>query len=138
VSSDPRGSHADDDHLLAPFVRARAVLLRTRKRDGSWVGTPVSIVVEDDHAYFRTFARSGKAKRVRNFPEVEFAPSTFRGRPIGPFVSARATLLRGEPDHHASQLIAGKHPVLHGVFVPLAHRLQRQETQHYELTEIKP
>jgi PPOX class probable F420-dependent enzyme len=126
------------NELLAPFVDSYAMLLRTRRRDGTWVGTPVNVAVEGDHAFFRTFERSGKAKRIRNFPDVSVAPCTLRGRPTGPFVAARATLLHGDRDQHASRLIEQKHPILQGVLVPLAHRLQRQRTQHYEITAMVP
>ena len=42
----------------------------------------------------------------------------------------------GDEAAHARQLIARKHPVLHGVLVPLAHKLARYETVHLELTPI--
>jgi PPOX class probable F420-dependent enzyme len=49
----------------------KVVLLQTRKRDGSWVDTPVNIAVQGDRAYFRTPGRASKNKRLRNFPEVQ-------------------------------------------------------------------
>jgi len=59
---------------LEPFVRQRAVLLTTYRRDGRPVGTPVSIAVDEDRAFFRTWDTTGKFKRIRNNPEVEVAP----------------------------------------------------------------
>ena len=44
-----------------------AVLLRTRKRAGSWVGTPVNLTVDGERAYFGTPADSWKVRRLRNF-----------------------------------------------------------------------
>ena len=41
------------------------VLLRTRKRDGSWVDTPVNIAVRGDRAYFRTPGKAATNKRLR-------------------------------------------------------------------------
>ncbi|MGH9102190.1 MAG: PPOX class F420-dependent oxidoreductase [Acidimicrobiales bacterium] len=81
---------------LTPLVRQRTILLKTKKRDGTWVGTPVNIAVRGDRGYVRTHDKSWKSKRLRNFPEVRFAPSTVRGRPTGPEVYARARLLDGE------------------------------------------
>lgn len=124
--------------LLAPFVDSYTTLLRTRKRDGTRVATPVNVAVEGDHAFFRTFQRSGKAKRIRNFSDVSIAPCTLRGRQTGPEVAAKASLLNGDRNRHASHLIERKHPILQGVLVPLAHRLQRHRTQHYELTTFRP
>lgn len=123
---------------LEPFVHQRTILLHTRKRDGSWVGTPVSIVVQADRAYFRTYAKAGKPKRLRNFPDVRFCASTARGRPTGPALAARATLLDGNEAVAAARLLRRKYPVLHGVMVPLAHRLMRTSTLHYELSDIRP
>src|SRR5262245_2506905 len=91
---------------LRRFVNQRTISLKTRKRDGTWVATPVNIVVEDDHAYIRTWGGSGKSKRLRNFSEVELAPSTARGRVTGPYVSGRAKLLSGGEARHAAALLA--------------------------------
>ena len=123
---------------LQPFVRQHTILLHTRKRDGSWVPTPVSIAVRADHAYIRSYAKAGKSKRLRNFPEVRFCPSTFRGKPTGPMVHARARLLSGGEARTAARLLARKYPVLHGFAVPLAHRLMRTSTLHYELRDFRP
>ena len=46
--------HPSATRALEPFVGQWAALLTTYKRDGTPVGTAVNIVVEDDHAYFRT------------------------------------------------------------------------------------
>ncbi|MEV6317416.1 PPOX class F420-dependent oxidoreductase [Streptomyces sp. NPDC051776] len=120
---------------LTPLVRQGCILLTTRKRDGTTVGTPVHIAVEGDHAYIRTFGKSGKAKRMRNFPDVEIAPSTRRGRPTGPALKARVRLLEqgSEENAHAAELIERKYPVVQRYLVPAVHRLQRDTTLHYEV-----
>jgi uncharacterized protein len=122
---------------LQPFTRQRRILLHSRKRDGSWVPTPVSIAVRADHGYIRTYAKAGKSKRLRNFPEVRLCPSTFRGEPTGPMVHARARLLSGDEARTAARLLASKYKVLHGFTVPLAHRLMRTSTLHYELSDFR-
>lgn len=123
--------------ILQPFVAQKVVLLQTRKRDGSWVDTPVSIAVDGERAYFRTPAMASKNKRLRNFAELRFAPCTWRGRPTGPPVQATARLLAGEESAAAGQLINSKYPVLQRILVPLTHRLLRTRTLHYELTDIR-
>lgn len=122
---------------LRPYIRQRTIVLRTKKRDGSWVPTPVSIVVDGERAFFRTYAKAGKTKRLRNFPDVEFAPSTVGGTPTGPTMYARATLLHGDEARHAARLLRRKHPLLHGFAVPLAHRAYRTTTLHYELSDFR-
>jgi hypothetical protein len=114
--------------------RQQAVLLETRKRDGSWVGTPVSIVVAGSHGYFRSYDAAGKAKRLRNFPEVRVAPSTLRGRPTGPAVTGTARLLSDAEAEPVRAMLAAKHPWLHGRIVPAMHRRKGWTTLHYELT----
>ena len=118
---------------LEPFVEQWAVLLTTYKRDGTPVGTAVNIVVEGDHAYFRTWDTAWKLRRIRNNPEVEFALSTARGRPTAPAVQARATVLDGEGSARAGRLLARKYPAMHGLLVPLVHRLRGNKTMHVEL-----
>lgn len=121
-----------------PLTKQYAVLLTTHKRDGTSVGTPVSIAVDGDHAYIRTYAKSGKAKRMRNFPEVEIAPSTLRGSPTGPAFKAQVRLLDAGSDEckRAARLLRRKHPVMHGIGVPIAHRIQRDKTLHYEVRAL--
>jgi len=130
---------------LEKLGREKAVLLQTRKRDGSWVGTPVSIVVDGGRAFFKSYDASGKAKRLRNFPEVKVAPSTMRGKPTGPAVNGRARLLsdsdkgdngdNGESESkRIERLLARKHPLLHGRHVPAWHRRKGWTALYYELT----
>ena len=121
---------------LAPFVRQWAVLLVTYRRDGTPVGTPVSIAVEGDRAFVRTGDTAWELKRIRNNPEVEIFPSTARGKPTGPPLRASARVLDGEESAHAGRLLARKHLILHGVLVPLAHRLRGYTTVHVELTPV--
>jgi PPOX class probable F420-dependent enzyme len=112
------------------------VALTTFRRDGTPVSTPVSIAVDGDRAVFRSFAKAGKTRRMRRDPAVEVAPSTFRGRPTGPALRGTARMLDGAEAEAAARLLRRKYPVLHGVLVPLAHRLGRRRTGrtvHFEL-----
>lgn len=118
---------------LALLNGAKTILLTTYKRDGTAVATPVSIAFAGDRAFFRSYDKAGKTKRLRNNPEVEVAASTLRGKTSGPPVRARATLLDGEQERIAARALARRHRVLQGLLVPLAHRLMRYRTLHYEL-----
>ena len=119
-----------------PFVRQWAVLLTTYKRDGTPIGTPVNIAVEGDRAFIRTFDRAWKARRLRNNPEAEIAPSTARGKATGPAFRVRTRLLSSDEAAHASKALARKHRIVHGILVPLAHRLRGHKTLHFELTPV--
>jgi PPOX class probable F420-dependent enzyme len=119
---------------LDELERSWAVLLRTRKRDGSWVGTPVNLAVDGERAYFGTPADSWKVRRLRNFDEVQVAPSTLRGRPTGPALRARARLLDGDEARAAERLLVRRHPIVHRFVVPLEVRLKGTTNTLYELT----
>ena len=124
---------------LAPFVRQKTALVTTYRQDGRPVGTPVSLAVDGDHAYLRSFETAGKTRRIHNNPRVDVAPSTARGRPTGAAIGATARRLEGAEALRAARLLARKHPVLHGVLVPLTHRLGRAKTGrtvHFQLTPL--
>jgi PPOX class probable F420-dependent enzyme len=115
------------------FERTWAVLLTSYRRDGTPVGTPVSIAVDGDRGYVRSPGTGWKVKRMRRDPRVLIAPCTFRGRPTGPAVPALARRLEGEEARRAARALSRRHPVLQGVLVPVAHRLLRCGTAHFEL-----
>jgi uncharacterized protein len=118
---------------LMPLKTAKTILLTTYKRDGTAVGTPVSIAFDGDRAFFRSYDKAWKTKRLRHNPHVQATPSTFRGKSTGPVIDARATLLAGEQARIAAKALARRHRVLQAVLVPAAHRLMRYHTMHYEL-----
>jgi uncharacterized protein len=128
------------DPTLERFAEQKAVLLTTYRRDGTPVGTPVSIVVRDGHAYFRTWHTAGKAKRLRNNPHVEVAPfqdrfglPTGHGTVTGPAVSGTARLLTQAEAKPVRKLLARKYPFLQRFLVPIGHKIKRVRTLHYEL-----
>ncbi|HZO36873.1 MAG TPA: PPOX class F420-dependent oxidoreductase [Solirubrobacteraceae bacterium] len=122
--------------LLTTLEATKTVALTTHRRDGTPVTTPVNVVVDDGHAYFRTWETSGKAKRLRHDSHVEVAPATYSGRRrTGPEVGARARLLGDDEEVKAGHALRRAFPFLHGVLVPLTHRIKRVRTVHYELLE---
>jgi uncharacterized protein len=120
-----------------PFRKRRTALLTTYKRDGTPVATPVTIAVDGERAFVRTWDSAWKARRMRNNPDVLVAPATVRGRPRGDAIRARSRLLDGDEARHAARALARRQPILQGVLVPLAHRLMRYRTLHYELTTLE-
>ena len=115
------------------FTDQHTVLLTTYRRDGRPVGTPVSIAIEDGHAYVRTYRESWKAKRLKRNAKVDVAPSTMTGKPTGPAMRATARLPSGSEAERASDALEEKYRILHGILVPLGHRIRGLHTQHYEL-----
>jgi len=123
----------EPDRGLARFRDTPAVLLTTYRRDGRPVPTPVSIAVDGDRAFVRTWRTAGKARRLRHTRRATIAPSTFRGRPTGEPTEVVARLVDGPDAHRAAELLRRKHPVLHGIVVPLVHRLTGKETVYLSL-----
>jgi PPOX class probable F420-dependent enzyme len=134
VVGDPGGAASP---ALAAFARQKTVLLTTYRRDGTPVGVPVSIAVAGDHAYLRSFEKAWKTRRLARNPDAIVTPSRMRGRPTGPGLPATVQRLEGAEARLAAKALARKYPVLHGVLVPLMHRLGRARTGrtvHFVLT----
>jgi len=115
-----------------------ATLLRTRKRDGSWVGTPVNLAVQDGLAYFGTPHITAKVRRLRNFEGVEIAPCTPRGRPTGPALAGRARRLGGPEAEAATAALQRAYPIVYRFVVPVELRLRRARNVVYEITDLEP
>ena len=139
---------AVDQRRLAGLADQNTVVLTTYRRDGSEVDTPVHIVVEGDHAFFRTYARAWKAKRLRRNPDVVvwrtaigtrnalLAASTPRAATrVEPGIPARARILSGSDYRNAARALRRKFPLAHGLLIPLTHRLMRTRTINLELTD---
>ena len=72
--------------------------LSTRKRDGSFVNTPVWFAREHETSNYYVFSlksgkKAGKVKRIRNFPDVQVATCTDSGRLTGDWGDANAELI---------------------------------------------
>ena len=93
----------------------------------------MSLAFDGERAFFRSYDKAWKTRRLRRNPAVQAAPATLRGRPTGPAVSARATLLDGEQARVAARALARRHRILQAILVPTTHRLMRYRTLHYEL-----
>ena len=118
---------------LEPLRQTKTILLTSFRRDGTPVATPVSLAFDGDRAFFRSWHTAGKAKRLRRDPRVEVAPAPLSGTPTGAAVGARARRLTGADAQLAARALARRHRVLQRVLVPLAHRVMRYRTVHYEL-----
>ena len=80
--------------------RKHYINLSTRKRDGSFVNTPVWFAQkgETNNCYVYSLDNSGKIKRIRNFPDVKVATCKFSGKRKSDWVDAKADLV-DEPEN---------------------------------------
>lgn len=83
--------------MHAQLHGARYVLLRSFRRDGTPVDTPVWFAPDDDAVVFRTKV-GPKTRRLALRPDVELVPCDYRGRcrPGAITVAGRATILSGD------------------------------------------
>ena len=118
---------------LSSLKNTKTIVLTTYKRDGNPVDTPVSIAFDGDRAFFRSYDKAWKTKRLRRNPDVRVAPATVKGTVTGPAIDARAMLLEGDEARVAARALGRRHRVLQALVVPVSHRLMRYRTMHYEL-----
>ena len=85
--------------IPAPIQGQKYISLKTFRKDGQAVATPVWFGEEDDKLFVMTRSTSGKYKRIRNNPQVRVASCTIRGVVTGPEFAAIARIL--PPEDHA-------------------------------------
>jgi PPOX class probable F420-dependent enzyme len=81
-----------------PFADSKYVNLRSFKRDGSAVDTPVWFATLGDRIVIFTDGTSYKVKRIRRNPKVELARCNGRGGLLGPWLLGHCRIVEGEPE----------------------------------------
>ena len=124
-----------------PFADAKYVNLRSFKRDGSPVDTPVWFATVDGRVVIFTDGTSFKVKRIRRNAKVELARCDVRGGLLGPWLPGRARAVEREPE-----LIARSYAALNSkygwlmrigtVFSTLAGRVKRRLILEVELDAV--
>ena len=77
-------------NTLEAFENQQFISIETFRKSGVGVKTPVWFARDADALYIWTEAQSGKAKRIRNNPDVKLAPAKADGTPLGEWVPAKA------------------------------------------------
>lgn len=96
--------------MLAPRLEelhtSRYALLRSCRRDGTPVDTPVWFALDGDTAVFRTKI-GPKTRRLALRPDVTLVPCDYRGRsrPDAAPVAGRATILSGDQAEAANRIL---------------------------------
>ena len=84
--------------LLEAVGNSAYIALRTFRKSGVAVDTPVWVAADGGRLYVYTGGTSGKAKRIRNSGAVAVCVSDMRGNPKGEWVPAQARVLDTPPD----------------------------------------
>lgn len=89
---------------------SKYAVLVTFKRDGTAVPSPVWTAVDTaGNVYVKTASHAGKIKRLRRDSRVLMAPSTMRGKPIGPAIRGTGRVLPEDEWRHAEDTLAAAH-----------------------------
>lgn len=118
--------------------QAKYVSLRTFRKSGAAVDTPVWIASESDTKHYVFSARNaGKVKRLRNSPESQVATCDYRGGSLGGWLDCRAFLVDDEAEvASAHQLFIGKYGMTMRItdfFSRLSGRLDERDWIRIEL-----
>jgi PPOX class probable F420-dependent enzyme len=92
-----------------PIQGQKYISLKTFRKNGVGVSTPVWFGEEDGKLYVMTRSDMGKSKRIRKNPQVRMAPCTIRGTVTGPEFAATARILPPEEHARARQAINRKY-----------------------------
>jgi len=95
--------------IPGPIQGQSYISLTTFRKTGAGIATPVWFGEDDGKLYVMTRGDMGKAKRIRNNPQVRVAPCTVRGKVTGPEFAATARILPPEEEAHARQSINRKY-----------------------------
>jgi uncharacterized protein len=95
--------------IPAAIEGQKYISLQTFRKNGVGVATPVWFGEENGKLYIMTRSDMGKAKRIRNNPQVRIAPCTIRGKVTGPEFAATARILPAEDHARARQTINRKY-----------------------------
>ncbi|RQW78125.1 MAG: PPOX class F420-dependent oxidoreductase [Methanothrix sp.] len=101
-----------EDTKLEQFRNFEYIRLETIKKNGQVVPTPVWFVVEDDMLYVRSYANSGKVKRMKNNPHVRVTPSDALGKPHGVTIDGLVERANGDMEIKISQRLYRKYGLM--------------------------
>jgi PPOX class probable F420-dependent enzyme len=95
--------------IPAAIAGQKYISLKTFRKNGVGVATPVWFGEEDGKLYVMTRGDMGKTKRIRNSPQVRVAPCSIRGTVTGAEIVATARILPPEEQARARQAINRKY-----------------------------
>ena len=105
--------------VLAALSTHKYINLETYRKNGEAVRTPVWFMIDKGLVYVATSYETGKAKRLRNNPDVRIVPSDYKGESKGEWVAGKARFAEGVEAERALQLRKKKYGLqarLVGVF----------------------
>ncbi len=116
-----------------PFVSLyphQYALLKTFRKSGDAVPTPIWFANENGKLYITTGSTSGKVKRIKNNGRATLTPCDQRGRIIGDGkeVEGTARVLPAAEHAHANAVLLRKYKILYRMFDVLGFLTRRKST----------
>lgn len=102
----------NDNGKLEQFQNRDYIRLETFKKNGQAVATPVWFVADGGMLYVRSYANSGKVKRMRNNSQVRVAPSDALGKAHGVTLAGTALRVDADLEIKISQLLYRKYGLM--------------------------
>lgn len=93
---------------IAALEGHKYISLKTYRKNGEGVQTPVWFAEESGKLYITTREASWKVQRIRNNPDVQFAPCAFRGEILGDWMNGTANIIPETEGQVAYQALAKK------------------------------
>ena len=102
------------DARFASLQGQKYLNLESFRKNGQGVPTPVWFAEEPQQGapekmYVYSTANSGQAKRIRNSGRVRVAPCDMRGKLLGEWVDAQASIVTGDEFEHGMELLNKKY-----------------------------
>jgi PPOX class probable F420-dependent enzyme len=94
---------------LSQLSKFKYINIETYRKNGLGVRTPIWFIILDGLIYFRTDAKSGKVKRIRNNPDVRIAPCDIRGNVTGNWLDGKTYFANSEESSTVHSMINKKY-----------------------------
>ena len=113
-------------------------LLKTFRKSGDAVGTPVWFANENGKLYIITSSTSGKVKRIRNNGRATLTPCDQRGRIVGDGkeVEGTARVLSEAEYASANAVLLNKYKLMYRLFDVLGF-LTRRKSTYIEISPVQ-
>ncbi len=122
--------HSTESDPFVSLYSHQYALLKTFRKSGDAVATPVWIANENGKLYIITGSTSGKVKRIKNNGRATLTPCDQRGRIIGDGkeVAGTAHVLPEAEYAHANTVLLRKYKLMYRMFDVLGLLTRRKST----------
>ena len=116
--------------------KSKYISLGTRRGEGEVVRTPVWFVVEGNDLIITTDGSSGKAKRIRNYPEIDLAICDMRGRIRGELIVAAAEVIPANQDADYTRLFSSKFTLSYKLMTMRGRKNSKSSAKNQDIGQI--